>query len=194
MIFKAEQVELADASGNPCGYRVEWTEARTAVEGVLEWFAKGFFMFGFFVGVVAVVVGLVSGADGFLSVAMIAVVLLGIGWGLVRASVNVPGKPNAIELYDDGRIWSSWQGDWKTRIEDVRNVETEQLTQKKTDEDSSYTHGVRMVTRRGRVLRVAANIEPDDAISLAVLLSESMEAIRFPQVTASINGKEVAVW
>jgi hypothetical protein len=38
------------------------------------------------------------------------------------------------------------------------------------------------------------NIEPDDAIMLAVLLSESIEAIRFPQVTATINGKETAVW
>lgn len=194
MIFKAEQVEMVDASGNWCGYRVEWTEARTAVEAVLEWFAKGFFMLGLLAVAIAVVAGLVAGERGFVPAGVLAVVMLGLGWSFVRASVNMPGKLNAIQLYEDGRIWSSWQGDWKTRIEDVRNVETEQLKQKKTDEDSSYTHGVRMVTRRGRVLRVATNIEPDDAITLAVLLSESMEAIRFPQVTASINGKEMAVW
>jgi hypothetical protein len=194
MIFKADVLELSNANGDWCGYRVEWTEARTLVESVLAWFAKGFLTYGVVAGIVAVVAGLVAGANGFMLVAMAAVALLGLGWALVRASVHMPGKPNAIELYEDGRIWSSWQGDWKTHMEDIRNVESEQLKQKKTDEDCPYTHGVRIITRRGRTFRVAVNIEPDDAIMLAVLLSESIEAIRFPQVTATINGKEIAVW
>lgn len=194
MIFKAEQMEVVDAGGTPCGYRVEWTEARVFTERVLDWFAKAFLAFSFFAVLAALFLLGASRADAWQLPLFGAAVLFGIGWAVARASARLPGKVNAIETYEDGRIWSSCAGDWKTRVEDIRNIESEQLKQKKNDEDSPYTHGVRIVTRRGRVFRIATDIEPDDAITLAVLLSESVEAIRFPQMTASINGKEVAVW
>lgn len=195
MIFRAQHFELYKANGHTvCGIGVEWTEARTFVEGVLEWLAKGFLFMSAITGVGALVAGNAASGPPAGPLAVAAIVLFGLFWGTMRASVNMPGKVNSIELYDDGRIWSSWQGEWQTRVQDIRNIESEQLKQKKTDEDSSYTHGVRMITRRGRVLRVATNIEPDDAITLAVLLSEAIEAVRFPQVTTTIGDQQVAVW
>lgn len=195
MIFRAQHFELYKADGHTvCGIGVEWTEARTFVEGVLWFFAKGFLFAGVFTFVGALVVGKSASGPPAGALAVAAILLFGLFWAAMRASVNLPGKVNSIEFHEDGRIWSSCQGEWKTRAEDIRSIESEQLKQKKTDEDSSYTHGVRMITRRGRVLRVATNIEPDDAIALAVQLSEAIEAVRYPQGTATIGDQQAAVW
>jgi hypothetical protein len=47
-------------------------------------------------------------------------------------------------------------------------VSERQPGQKKEDEDLPDTHGVRMTTRSGRVLRVASNLELDDATQLVL--------------------------
>lgn len=196
MIFRAQQFELYKADGQTvCGIGVEWTEARTGVEGLLEFMAKGFVIVGLMAGVGGLVASsAVSGPPAGLAFA-IAILFFGLFWVTARASVNMPGKVNWMEFHEDGRIAASWDRvEWKLRVEDIRNIEAEQLKQKKSDEDSPYTHGVRFITRRGKVVRVARNIEPDDAITLAVILSETIEALRYPQITASINGKEMAVW
>jgi len=195
MIFNAEQMEVVDASGTPCGYRVEWTEARVFTERVLDWFAKTFLALSFFAVMAALFLLGASRADAWQLPLFGAVVLFGIGWGFARTSARLPGKVSWMEFYQDGRLTASWDPViWDMRIDHIRNIESEQLKQKKSDDDCPYTHGVRIVTRRGRVVRVANSIEPDDAITLAVLLSESIEDLRFPQITASINGKEMAVW
>lgn len=193
MIFTSNTLILTDASGTPCGCRFEWTEARTGTERLFEWLARPFFTFGLVAGLVAIFAGL-AGSDSFVPIIMVAAVLFGIGWGMLRISVHMPGKFNALEFYQDGRIWSSFHGDWKTRLQDIRNIEWEQQKPRKSDDDQPYTHGVRIIRRDGRIIRVAENIEPDHAIQLTVLLTEALEEWRYPQTTASINGKEMAVW
>lgn len=196
MIFRAQQFELYKADGQTvCGIGVEWTEARTFAEGVLEFVAKGFLLVGALAGAGAFVASNATSGPPAGPVFAVAVLFLGLFWATMRASVNMPGQVNWMEFHEDGRIAASWDRvEWKLRVEDIRNIEAEQLKQKKTEEDSPYTHGVRLITRRGKVVRVARNIEPDDAITLAVILSETIEALRYPQITATINGKEVAVW
>ncbi|MCZ8314400.1 hypothetical protein, partial [Phreatobacter sp.] len=58
----------------------------------------------------------------------------------------------------------------------------------------SQRGNVSVITRRGRVCRIAHRLEPDDSIELAVLMSECVESVRYPQMRATINGEEIAVW
>jgi hypothetical protein len=196
MIFRAQQFELYKADGQTvCGIGVEWTEARTGIEGFLEFLATVFAIVGLMAGLGGLVASSAVSGPPAGPVFAVAVLFFGLFWATMRASVNMPGQVNWMEFHEDGRITASWDKSvWKLRVEDIRNIEAEQLKQKTSDEDCPYTHGVRFITRRGKVLRVARNIEPDDAITLAVILSETIEALRYPQITASINGKEIAVW
>lgn len=196
MIFRAQDFDLYRADGHTvCGTGVEWTEARTFVEGALVFMARAFLVIGLLCFVGALVAGKAVSGPPAGPFAVAALVFFGLFWATARGSARMPGKVNWMEFHRDGRITASWdQVVWKLRVEDIRNIESVQLHQKKKEEDSDYTHGVRIITRRGRVLRVANNIEPDDAITLAVLLSEAIESVRYSQVGASPNGQPVAVW
>ncbi|NBU58948.1 MAG: hypothetical protein EBS23_04080 [Betaproteobacteria bacterium] len=196
MIFNAGVFELYKADGHTvCGLGVEWTEPRTITEGALALLGKAFLAVGFFAGVGALVAGNAASGPPAAPFAVAAVLFFGLFVATVRAGVRTPGKVNWMEFHEDGRITASWDRTvWKTRVEDIRSIESVQLHQKKKEEDSDYTHGVRFITRRGKILRVAENLEPDDSVTLAVLLNEALEAVRYPQVGASPSGEPVAVW
>ncbi len=194
MIFDCREVQVAGKGGEIDAVGVEWTEARKVVEGVLDWFAKGFFMIGLLAVAIAVVAGLVAGERGFVPAAALAAVMLGIGLGTIRTSANMAGKRRRVLFHADGSISSSEDGRWTTGWADIRNIESVQLHQRKSDEELPYTHGVRMISRRGRVLHFARNLAPDDAASLAVVLSEVLESVKHPQVMTSIGDGPVTVW
>lgn len=195
MIFNAGVFELYKADGQTvCGLGVEWTEPRTISEGALGWLSNAFLALGFFAGAGALVAGNAASGPPAGPFAVAAILFVVLFVAALWTSVRLPGKPNSIEFHEDGHISSSWNGDWKTRVEDIRSIEAVQLHQKKKEEDSDYTHGVRVITRRGKIFRVAVNLEPDDAAMLSVLLNEVLEAVRFPQMSAKPNGQPVAVW
>jgi len=141
--------------------------------------------------------GLKLGSQAFVPLAVLAGVCITLGVYLLRVSVRDRGKLQSLEFYKDGRINASWEGLWKIEVSDIRAVEQEQLRSPTQSELQHHTHGVRLITRRGRVLHVARNIEPDDAICLAVTLSEANEVVRYvdqrPQ-PARMNGVAAEVW
>jgi hypothetical protein len=194
MIFECEEVQVTRADGSLEATGVEWTEARVVVEAILCWIAKGLLMIGFVAGLVAPVAGITVGEKGFVPIAVLAGLALASGFGTAWSSARTEGKRRRILFHADGSISSTQDGRWRTTTADIRSIESVQLHQKKKEDDFDYTHGVRIITRRGRVLRVANNIEPDDATTLAVLLSEAVEAVRYPQASASTSGQPVAVW
>ena len=179
------------------GYGVEWNEPRMFREGFLKFIGTTVFVVAAFAAYCAMYIGLKLGSQAFAPLAIAAAGLIALGVYLLRVSVRDRGKLQSLEFYKDGRINASWDGLWKLEVSDIRAVEQEQLRPPTQNELQHQTHGVRLITRRGRVLHVARNIEPDDAICLAVTMNEALEAVRYVDQRhqpAKVNGMAAEVW
>lgn len=179
MIFECHEFQETGPNGEMTGIGISWTEAKIIREKACDLIGRAVFTVALFVGAAACFTAVVGARDVSFPLLIAAFSLLGMAWLVVQAEVNMPGKKKWIVFWRDGEISSSDEGTWRTRVEDLRSVEAEQLKQKKKDEDQPYTHGVRMITRRGRVIHFAKDVEPDDAITLAVMLSEAIEAVKY---------------
>jgi hypothetical protein len=194
MIFECEEVETRGPYGELLALGVQWSEARVVSEKVYDWMARMVLGIAIVAGGLAVLGGLVAGAKVFVPLAAIAGAGLGLTYLFAWFEVHTPGKPRTILFGRDGVVTSSQDGTWRTRVGDIRTIGAEQLRQRKEGE-LAYTHGVQIVTRRGRVLHVAKDLTPDDAATLAVMLSEAIEAVKFAdQVQVSSDMAEAAVW
>jgi hypothetical protein len=195
MIFHGELIKLYKSDGETLsGYGVEWTEARQFREKLLMALAVAFLMLGCLMAFATVSAIDVPDRSVWKVFAPAAVGSFGAFWLLRRTSARLRGRERCIEFSRDGRIWSSVDGLWKLQVADIRSIEAEQVKQNKSENETRYTHGVRMMTRRGRVLHVAKDLEPDDSITLAVLLSEALEATRTVnelRTESTFNGAEV---
>lgn len=194
MIFQAKTFNVLKADRKTvCGIGVEWTEQRIFSEGFLHFIGCVSLFFGIVIGVALTNTGRSYSPPppGLHMAAIVCWALFALCWWGKR---RFPGKRQSVEFYEDGRIWSSRDGEWGFRAEDIRSIESVQFFTKVKPEDSNYTHGIRLITRRGRVCRIAHRLEPDDSIELAVLMSECVESVRYPQMRATINGEEIAVW
>lgn len=198
MRFECRPLEFYKRDGRTLtGYGVEWTEPRLFREWLNEFIGKLLLVAAFSLFWSAIVFGLQFGERAFVPLAFSAFVCLGLGLFLIRSSVNTRGQARSLEFYKDGRIHASWDGLWQIGVSDIRSVEAEQLKPTKTHEPQAYTHGVRMITRRGRVLHVAKDIAPDDAITVAVMLTEAIEAVKYADqrpAPARMNGMAAEVW
>lgn len=196
MIFRAQQFELYKADGRTvCGIGVEWTEARTFLEGALRWLANAFFVLSVFAGYGAFALSGAAGAGASALWLTAAILLAVLGWATMRASMNMAGRVRWMEFRQDGRMTASWdQVVWKLRVEDFRNIEAEQHRPNTTGNASEYTHGVRFITRHGKTFRIAHNMTADDARQLAVVLTDAIESVRVPPVRPALSGQPAAVW
>lgn len=193
MIFECHEFQETDNNGEMTGIGISWTEARTLREMACDLIGRGLIMLALLIGAVACFTAVVGARDISFPLIVAAFSLLGLAWLVVDSEVHMPGKRKWIVFWRDGQISSSDEGTWRTRVEELKSVEAEQLKQKKKDEDQPYTHGVRMINRRGRVIHLAKDLEPDDAITLAVMLSEAIEAVKYVDhrvVAQYANGQE----
>jgi len=197
MIFDCKPRVVHASDGMIWGYGVEWTEARSIAENAGQVFARGCFTVAILLAVVTVIGSLVAGSTAGVPLGVMTAICFGLGVQGNFSAVNMPGKKQFIEFRRDGRVATARDGVWKTEVALIANIEAVQLKQKKSEDELPYTHGVRVITRHGRVLHVAKDIEPDDAITLAVMMSEAIEAIRYAdQIKARIkpNGVAAEVW
>jgi hypothetical protein len=193
MIFECHEFRETDSNGEMTGIGITWTEARTLREKACDLIGRSLFAFALFVGAAACGTAVVGAHQISFHLIIAAFSLLGMAWIVAHTEVHMPGKRKWIVFWRDGQISSSDEGTWRTKVEELKSVEAEQLKQKKKDEDQPYTHGVRMITRRGRVLHLAKDVEPDDALTLAVMLSEAIEAVKYVDhrvVAKYANGHE----
>lgn len=195
MIFEGELVRLYKTDGKtPCGYAVEWTEAHPLQEKLLMAVSVLFLFVGIVSAFATIGAADIPGSKLWVACAVMAAWSFGLYWKIGRASARLPGKPKVIEFHEDGRIWDSCDGEWKLRVEHIRNIEAIEVNRKPKPEDGNYTHGVRLVTRQGRIARIAQNLEPDDSLTLAVLLNEAIERVRYVgqgEKSPMLNGTEV---
>ncbi len=195
MIFQGEIVELHKSDGETvCGYGVEWTEPRQFMEKLLWLVAVAFLIVGGFTTLFAVAAMATPGSTIRVPLAVMAVSSFGLFWMIGRAAVRLPGKPKVIEFHEDGRIWDSEDGEWKMRVDNIRSIEALEVKPKRKPEDSDYTHGVRLITRKGRIFRIAQNLEPDDSVTLAVLLNEAIEGVRYVPASTRSAQQQAMVW
>lgn len=179
MIFECHEFQETGPNGEMTGIGISWTEAKIIREKACDLIGRAVFTVALFVGAAACFTAVVGARDVSFPLLIAAFSLLGMAWLVVQAEVHMPGKKKWIVFWRDGLISSSDEGTWRTKVEDLRSVEAEQLKQRKKDEDQPYTHGVRIINRRGRVIHLAKDVEPDDAITLAVMLSEAIEAVKY---------------
>lgn len=179
MIFECHEFEETGPNGDMTGIGISWTEAKIMREKACDLIGRAVFGLALLIGAAACAAAFVGAQPISFHLIIAAFSLLGMVWFMAHTEVHMPGKKKWIVFWRDGLISSSDEGTWRTKVEDLRSVEAEQLKQKKKDEDQPYTHGVRMITRRGRVLHLAKDLEPDDAITLAVMLSEAIEAVKY---------------
>lgn len=195
MIFEGELVRLYKTDGKtPCGYAVEWTEPRPFQEKLLMAVSVLFLFVGGYTCIFLPGAFDMPGSHVWVVVTALAVASFGAFWKLRRASSQLRGNPKVIEFHEDGRIWDSRDGEWKLRVEHIRSIEAIEVNRKPKPEDGNYTYGVRLVTRQGRIARIAQNLEPDDSVTLAVLLNEAIEGVKFARPGESgqaLNGSEV---
>ncbi len=195
MIFECESVHIVHDDGTVEAVGVEWTEANVLAEQVSHWVIQGLLMAGF-VGVLVTAVAWIGGGTDFaLLSGLITAGLLGAAVWSMWECVHMEGKRQQMLFHADGTVSTTKDGVWNTRSADIANIEYVQLSQKKKDDDLPYTHGVRVISKRGRVIHVAKNLEPDDAAALAVMLSAAQEAMRYiPTFTRGAREQPGMVW
>lgn len=195
MNFHGEMVRLYKRDGKTvCGYGVEWTEARQFQEKLLLASAVLFLFLGVYISVFALGSIDIPGSRMWVVLTGLAIASFVAFWKLRRISACLRGTPKVIEFHEDGRIWDSSDGEWKLRVEHIRSIEAIETNPKRKPEDSNYTHGVRVVTRHGRIFRIAQNLEPDDSAMLSVLLNEAFDRVRYVaqgESKPALNGADV---
>lgn len=194
MIFECEEVHIVSDDGTVEALGVEWTEAKVWAEQVSTWLVHGLLMLGF-MGTLVTAVAWIAGGTNFAQLAGLTTVgLLGAGLWTMWDCVHMEGKRQQMMFHADGTVSTTKDGVWNTRSADIGNIEYVQLSQKKKDEDLPYTHGVRVIARRGRVIHVAKNLESDDAAALAVMLTEARESMRYMPTIAQGAQQPAMVW
>lgn len=194
MIFRCTPLELFKRDGKTVsGYGVEWTEPRMLAERFCMAFAWLLLIFS-----VVAAWGALStfGRAGVFQVwAVVTCIAGGLCLFFFRRAADMAGKPQFIEFMKAGQVVTAREGLWKPQVADIRSIEVEQGKQKKGDEWLPYTHGVRIVTRHGGVVHVAKNLEPDNALTLAVVMTEAVEAVKFEGHIGPNKGlAETEVW
>jgi uncharacterized membrane protein len=173
---------------------VEWTEAKVLAEQVGSWVIQGLLMIGIVGVFVTAIAWLAGGTDFALMSGLVTAGLLGAAVWSMWECVHMESKRRQMLFHADGTVSTTKDGVWNTRSADIANIEYVQLSQKKKDDDLPYTHGVRVISKRGRVIHVAKNLEPDDAAALAVMLSAAQEAMRYIPTVMQNAQQRGMVW
>jgi hypothetical protein len=185
MIFECESVRLVHDDGTVEAVGVEWTEAKVLAEKASTWVIQALLMAGFGGVLVTAVAWIDGGTDFAMLSGFVTAGLLGAAVWSMWECVHMEGKRRQMLFHADGTVSTTKDGVWNTKSADIEYI---QLSQKKKDDDLPYTHGVRAISRRGRVIHVAKNLEPDDAAGLAVMLSAAQEAMRY--ISTVVRGVE----
>jgi hypothetical protein len=197
MIFRAKQFNLlASDRTTVCGMGVEWTEPRTFVEWVTGAVMK-LFVIAALLGVYAAVMlpKKPPHQDIWASVLAVSILCCLLAFVFARAKRRMPGKTRWMEFHYDGRMTASWDRRvWNLRVADIKSVEAEQIVRNTTGDLREYTHCVRIVTRYGKILRIASILSADDATELAVLMGDAVERARYPEHAGIPDDLTVPVW
>lgn len=179
MIFTCNTVEQQDHAGNLTMIGVEWCEAHPFLEMMM-------LKAGIFLVVAGPLYALVAVCGGFAGHALMGIAVAVSGGALVwYAREGMGATPRSMLFFRDGSISTPLgmacltnKGIWKVRHGEVANIEAEQVGASKEDEMMIYTHGVRMIMRRGKVNHIAKYLDPDQAHEVAVSLTNALASLR----------------
>lgn len=166
--------EVADANGKIIGRCVEWTEARPGWEALLKTIG-GLLMVATCMLIIPALIARNGRAPSILPLCTLGVAMLSLC--VFEIAGRVPGQTHWVVFRNDGGIESSEDEAWSASLAEIANIECE--PSKAAHYGLGWTHGVRVITRRGRVLHVANSLKPEDAMGLAVGLSEASESVRY---------------
>lgn len=194
MRFECDEFEVKGPRGQITAYGLEWSEARTWAERFVLSVAILFYNVSLFIGFLVVPTGFMAGLKGGVPMALGAAaaygltrVLRNIGWGMA-------GKPQSITFGLDGTISTSKEGKLNMRFADIRSIEWEQVREKSKNDFLPYTHGVRVITRRGYIMHLAKNLAPDQATQLSMRLNDLWESMKYEDPRQVVQNGHVTVW
>lgn len=189
MMFDCEPVE-ASGEGRLNASGVRWTEARTWTEAILMKLGHAVYMLGCWVSLFGLGGALLGVLPPF--VPLVGGLLIAAAWGVFRLAWRVPGRKRELTFWRDGESsapfglspWPVSHNSLAWPHAQIVSIEAEQVVTPKGEDPTTYTHGVRIFWKGGRVAHVAQNLEPDDAHMLAVRLTEALAALREDMATA----------
>jgi hypothetical protein len=194
MQFVWNNFEETDARGQITGYGIMWNEARFWAEWLVLKSAEGAFWLAFWVLLPGLGLSISHGASVLVPTIVITGALLGLAAALAWGGWRVPAHERWIVFRRDGTIHSSENGAWRTQVADIANIEWEELSKRKSDTDLPYTHGVRVVTKRRGIVKVAKNLEPEDAGTLAHVLSLTKERAKVAAAGRHRSAERHEIW
>jgi len=185
MIFTCETLEQRDEDGNLEAVGVRWTEARVLAEGVLDTVGQVLAIVVFMAAVVAFMGTAIGKVPLELTLGLLGASVF-IFFGFIIKSARLAGVPRELSFWRDGACYAphglrclAWRQDrlpWP--VSEIDNIELEQTVKPVPGKETVYSHGVRILFRRGRIAHVAHRLEADDAHKLNALLIEALAELR----------------
>lgn len=181
MTFDVEVIIERDKSGRIKWLGAEWTEARAFVEWLMLKLGEGAYWAGCYTALLGLGIALGFRAPQVALWAIgIGALLIGFASGVCYLAWNVPGKRNGLLFSANGAIYSIGEDrKWKAKRGDIMNVEWEEQKRQKNENDMPYTHGVRVILKNGRRIRIGQNMEPDQAAEVASYLAEAIDSLDY---------------
>lgn len=181
MTFDVEVIIDRGKDGRIKWLGAEWTEARAFLEWLMLKLGEGLYWAGCFTALlgIGIAVGFRAPEVGIWAIGGGAL-LIGVALGVCRLAWRLPGRRNGLMFSASGAIYSI--GDerkWKATRGDIMNVEWEEQKRQKNENDMPYTHGVRVILKNGRRIRIGQNLEPDQAAEIASYLAEAIDALDY---------------
>lgn len=187
MKFDCKAASHRNAKGEVEEAWVTWTEARLFTEWVIRAIGYTFFLFSIWVGVFGSIASLLSEKPISAAACLIGGGLLfALAWHIPGLRWRIAGNTRGITFHRDGRILIPMglspmplsRGHLSLPHTQIVSIEVEQLIFPKPDDDGVYTHGVRLLFRRGQIAHIAKNLDADEAHMVTVYLNQALMELR----------------
>lgn len=187
MKFDCQAASHRNANGEVEEAWVTWTEARVFREWVIKAIGYTFFLFSIWVGVFGSIACLLSEKPLSATACLIGGGLcLALAWHIPGLRWQMAGNKRAISFHRDGRIlipmglspMPSSRDQLRLPHTQIVSIEVEQRIFPKPDDDGVYTHGIRLLFRRGQIAHIAKNLEADEAHMVTVYLNQALMELR----------------
>lgn len=187
MKFDCQAASHRNAKGEVEEAWVTWTEARVFAEWVIRATGYAVFMLSIGVGLIGSLIFLEAnnplGAVGSL---VSSGLLLALALYISRIPWRMAGNMRGITFHRDGRILIPMglspmplsRGHLSLPHTQIVSIEVEQLIFPKPDDDAVYTHGIRLLFRRGQIAHIAKNLEADEAHMVTLYLNQALMELR----------------
>lgn len=186
MRFECRMVERRNSNGEVTAHGAEWCEPHRMAESAMFKLGEWGWKLGFYVAFFGIIFGLLLRVEELAAGGiMIGVGVFAVGTALLYYGGRTPGTPRTLLFRHDGFLFSPTGvagmdsvGKWKVRHQDIMNIEAVQTAGLRRDEETEYTHSVRLLMSNGKKYTVASHLAFDDAAEVVTCLMTALMMVR----------------